>query len=380
MKKPKVCFVTTFFYPVIGGVENHIFYLSKELIKKGYDVEVYTSDLNRDIRINKKIDEIDKIKIFRFKSLLKVSFGEIIFPGIFKAIKNSDADIFHVHGFRHNYNLLFLFTKKPLLITPHFPIYRGQRNIIIQLVADLIDIFLGRYIFKKYNKICVVTEIEKDWIKSFSVSEDKIILTPNAIPDNYFRRYNGKRFRKKYNLDNRIVILTMSRIHKSKGIDQIIKVAKYFPEAKFVIMGKDGGEKDNLIKLSKSLQLNNVIFAGEVSEKEKLEAYAGSDIFCSPSHFEGFCISILEAMSQGCAVITSNKGGMPWVVGKYGLIFKDNDLEDLKEKLKILISNKKILLKYKSLSKVRVKKFRWNKVADTLDKEYKKLINNQKFI
>lgn len=376
MKKPKVVFVTPFFYPVIGGVETHIFYLAKELIKLGYDVEVYTSDSDRGSIIKEKQETIDGIKIRRFDKLAKLAFGEVFFPGVFSAVKRSDADIFHVHGFRHNHNFIFWFTKKPCFVTPHYPIYRGQRNFIIQGIIDLIDIFLGKYMFKKYKRICVVTGLETDWIKSFNVPDSKIILTPNAIPENYFKKYNGNDFRKKYNLGKNIVVLTMSRIHKSKGIDQLIKVAKYFPQVKFVIMGKDGGDRKNLEKLSEILNLKNIIFAGEVSEKEKLEAYNGADIFCSPSHFEGFCISILEAMSQNCAVITSDQGGMPWVVDKAGLIFKINDLKDLENQLRRLIEDKDLRKKLINSGKKRVKDFKWKFTAETLDKEYKKLINN----
>jgi glycosyltransferase involved in cell wall biosynthesis len=375
MKKPKVVFITPFFYPVIGGVETHIYNTAKELIRLGYDLEVFTSDSNRSGKIPVKNEIIDGIKVTRFKAFFKIAFGEVFFPGVFSAVKNSDADIFHVHGFRHNHNFVFWFTKKPLFVTPHWPIYRGQRNPMIQVIIDLIDIFLGKYMFKKYSKVCVVTGLETEWIKSFNVDESNIILTPNAIPKEYFKKYNGKIFRKKYDLGNDIVVLTVSRIHKSKGIDQLVKIAQFFPKVKFVIMGKDGGEKENLMNLSKTLGLNNIIFTGEVTEQEKLEAYSGADIFCSPSHFEGFCISILEAMSQDCAIITSDQGGMPWVVGDSGLIFKIDDLDDLKNKLANLIEDKKLRKRLIVLGKKRVKGFTWKKTAEILDKEYKKLIN-----
>lgn len=377
MKKPKVCFVNAFFYPTIGGVESHIQYIGEELIKKGYDVEVFTSDMDRDSRINESSGEINKIKIARFKSYLKISFAEMFFPGLFKAVKNSDADIFHVHGYRHLYNFIFLFTKKPVFLTPHWPVYKGQRSRIIQSIVDLADFVLGKYIFRNFSKVCVVTELEVPWVESFGVKKQDIILTPNAIPENYFKKYNGKNFRKKYSLKDELVVLTMSRLHQSKGIDQLVKVAKFFPKVKFIIMGKDGGFREYLENLIKESSLNNVILAGEVTELEKLEAYSGADIFCSPSHYEAFCISIAEAMSQGCAVLTSDQGGMPWVVGDAGLTFKDYDLEDLKEKLNTLVTNKKLLDNYKKIGKIRSKQFKWDKVADTLDVEYKKYLSKQ---
>jgi glycosyltransferase involved in cell wall biosynthesis len=376
MKKPKICFVTSFFYPTIGGVETHIQNTAKELIKLGYDTEVYISDMDRDKKLPAVDSEIDGIKIRRFKSWFKFSFSGIFFPKLYKAVKNSDADIFHVHGYRHPFNFIFWFTKKPCFLTPHWPAYKGQRKKFIQLIVDLVDKFLGKYIFSKFKKICVVTELESPWIENFGVKKENIILTPNCLPKEFFKKYNGKKFRNKFNIkNNELLVISVSRIHQSKGIDQLIQVAKFFPNIKFIIIGKDGGFKVELENLVKKLNLKNIIFAGEVSEQEKLEAYSGADIFCSPSHYEAFCISILEAMSQGCAVITSNEGGMPWVVGKEGLIFEDYNLEDFKNKLETLVKNKKLLNKYKRLGKEKAKKFTWDKVAKTLDLEYKPLIN-----
>src|SRR3989338_2267252 len=107
MKKPKICFVTSFFYPTIGGVETHIQNLGKELIKLGYDIEVYVSDLDREKRIPERESEIVGIKIKRFISWFKISFSEIFFPRLYLAVKNSSADIFHVHGYRHMFNFIF---------------------------------------------------------------------------------------------------------------------------------------------------------------------------------------------------------------------------------------------------------------------------------
>lgn len=377
MKKPKICFVTSFFYPTIGGVETHILNSAKELIKLGYDIEVYISDRDREKVIEEKEYEVEGIKVKRFKGWFKISFSEIFFPGLFNAVKNSDADIFHVHGYRHTFNFVFWFTKKPVFITPHWPVYKGQRKKIIQLLVDFVDKFFGNYIFKHFAKVCVVTELESPWIESFGVEKQNIILTPNCLPREYFKKYNGKNFRKKYKLKPKdMVVVSVSRIHQSKGLDQLIEIAKYFPKVKFIIIGKDGGFRNELEELINRLNLKNVILGGEISEKEKMEAYAGADIFCSPSHYEAFCISILEAFSQGCAVITSNAGGMPWVVGDSGLIFEDYNLEDFKNKLEKLIKSKKLRMDLIKKARARVKQFTWDKVAKTLDKEYKKCINN----
>ena len=181
-------------------------------------------------------------------------------------------------------------------------------------------------------------------------------------------------FKKKYGVEKKIVVLSVSRIHKSKGIDQLIEVAKITPNAHFVIIGKDGGDEKRLKKIVSKYKINNVVFGGTVSEKDKIAAYRGADIFCQPSHFEAFGISILEAMSQGLPCIVSSKGGMPWVVDKTGLVFEDYNLHDLKSKLDRLISDKKLRDKLGKLSEHRARKFTWKKTADLLDKEYRKYL------
>jgi glycosyltransferase involved in cell wall biosynthesis len=377
-KPPKVCFVTSFFYPTLGGVETHIQNTAKELIKLGYDCEAYVSDMDRDKRIPEKKGKIDGIKIKRFRSWIKFSFSGILFPGLFPAISKSDADIFHIHGYRHPFNFIFWFTRKPVFITPHWPVYKGQRAKWAQLVVDFLDKYVGKYMFNHFSKVCVVTDLETPWVKTFNKKHKDIILTPNCIPDYYFKDYNPNNFRKKYNLKKQdLAVVTVSRLHPSKGIDQLVKTAKHFPKVKFIIMGKDGGFQKDLEKLIKTLSLKNIIITGEVTEEEKLEAYAGADIFCSPSHYEAFCISILEAMSQGCAVLTSDAGGMPWVVGKEGLTFKDYNLDDFKNQLNKLITNKKLREKFQKQGKIKAQNFKWKNTAETLDREYKRYLKPQ---
>ena len=63
----KILYIVPFFYPVKGGAENHIYYLAKELVKKGHDVHVITSNLDRNSLIKKEFEIIDGIKIYRLK-------------------------------------------------------------------------------------------------------------------------------------------------------------------------------------------------------------------------------------------------------------------------------------------------------------------------
>ena len=374
----KITFVTPFFYQVMGGAENHVFYLAQELIKKGHQVEVFTSDLDRKGKLQQLQENHKGIKITRFKTWFRIGDFGSFFPSVMKAIKQSDADIIHMHCYRHPFNAAAFSTKRPVILTPHYPNYPKElRKTHINFLITLFDKLVGKPVLQRCNKILTITEIESQWLKErFHVSEDKIVLLPNGVPKSYLKKRNPANFKKKFNLNNKPIILCLSRIHKSKGFDQVVKAASSFPQAQFVLAGIDGGFRKELEPLVKQLNLNNVIFTGELSEEEKLQAYSAADIFIHPSHFEGFGIVVLEAFSQQTAVLTSNQGGLPWVVSNAGLIFEDNNLEDLKEKIALLLKDKKLREKVAIKGRKRVERFTWEKLGKQLEEIYKKTMQN----
>ena len=366
----KILIVSAYFHPVTGGAENHMYYVAKELVKRGHQVEVFVSNHDREKIIKEKTSVVDGIKIRRFKTLFKISLSGMLFPGLFPAVRKSDADIVHIHGFRHPFTYAAYFTKKPTLLTAHYPDYpKGLRPAYLDKLVELYDKTLAKSSLKKFNKICIVNELEKPWIKKFGIKDEKIELTPNGIPYSYLKQANGNNFREKYNIKkNELLVLCLSRLHKSKGLDLVAKLSHKFPKLKFVFVGIDGGYLSTLKRLSAS----NCIFTEKVSEKEKLQALNAADIFIQPSHFEAFGITVLEAFAQKTPVITSNSGGLPWV-NNCGLIFEDSNLEDLESKFKLLIKNKKLRNEISKKGYEKAKNYTWEKITDKFEKIYKDL-------
>lgn len=92
---------------------------------------------------------------------------------------------------------------------------------------------------------------------------------------------------------------------------------------------------------SKGLQ-NHIHFAGVLSRKELQQLYRTQNVLVLPSRFqEPFSISLLEAMSAGLTIVTSNTGGSPEAVehGQTGLIFESEKPLDLANNLRYLLSN-----------------------------------------
>jgi len=63
----------------------------------------------------------------------------------------------------------------------------------------------------------------------------------------------------------------------------------------------------------------------DLPDDEIAELYAASDVFVIPSHHEGFCVPVIEAMTSGCFVIGSDAGNIPYVMGGLGMLFPSGD-------------------------------------------------------
>ncbi|MBU0619496.1 MAG: glycosyltransferase family 4 protein [Patescibacteria group bacterium] len=140
---------------------------------------------------------------------------------------------------------------------------------------------------------------------------------------NYIK-YNSEyvtQIKKKYNLENKIILLSVGRLVKRKGFDKTIaampEVLKQVPNLIYVIWGH-GSEAENLKQQAKNLKLNNILFLiniADVDNKQKDALYNIADIFIMPARsigqcdYEGFGIVYLEANIAGKPVIAGDSGG-----------------------------------------------------------------------
>ena len=129
-----------------------------------------------------------------------------------------------------------------------------------------------------------------------------------------------------------------------------------------------------LQKLSKELNVEQNVYFTEVSDEEKLQGLNASEIFIFPSEWEAFGIVLLEAMSQKNAIIsTTTEGGSFLITKDNGFLYKYQDINDLKERLETLLSNKKLREQMQETNYKKAKEFTWEKIAKDLEQLYKEL-------
>lgn len=371
----KIAQVAPYFYPVVGGMENHVYEISKRL-SKYYEVVILTSNIDRKGNKLKRVEVIDNLKIKRLKVLFKISEFANFFPEVFKECKN-DFDLIHLHGYRHPHNFIPFFTKKPCVITPHYPVYPVS-SLKRKILTKSFDALFGKILFKKYRKIIALTKGEKEWISSkFSVKKEKIVVIPNGISKKFLKKHNPNIFLKKYNIPkNRFIILSVGRIHYSKNFQGLIKAISLLPEEVkkdilVVIIGPDAGYLHYLKSLIKKHKLEKqIIFTGRVNENVKLSAYEACDLFVLPSFWEGFGIVILEAMAKNKIVIAKNAGGQKWVVPEKKFLF--SSIKELAEKILSVYKGKlKREFDYKEIVK---RKYVWENVVKKIKEVYEEVL------
>jgi len=174
-------------------------------------------------------------------------------------------------------------------------------------------------IFQKADCIHCTTAQEAQFIR------DRGINTPIAVISNGvdLEEFNGvidkQVARKGLNLDvEKKNILFLSRIHKSKGLDILIrawsKLHERYPDWNIIFAGpiEDSNYYEGIKTLITRYNLKSVKYLGILKGRERIFAYNASSLFVSPTWSENFGISIAEAMASGIPVITTKNA--PWEI------------------------------------------------------------------
>jgi glycosyltransferase involved in cell wall biosynthesis len=212
------------------------------------------------------------------------------------------------------------------------------------------DIFFGYRLLRDASKVIALTRIEAEQYKRMTVPEEKIAIIPNGIDLSEYAELPSKgAFKKKFNIpEDKKIILYLGRIHKTKGIDFLVKAYAHlingmnFKDAVLVIAGPDDGFLDEVKSLVQFLGISRlVMFTGPLYGREKLGAYVDSEVVALPSRYETFPNVVLEAYACSKPVVASNVGAIPSIVlhGETGLLFQAGDVKGLANAIAYMLTH-----------------------------------------
>lgn len=362
--------------------------VSRKLVERGHSVTVYTSDINDEkSTIDMSFTKINGIAVYYFKNLsVSLAMKKLfITPSLISAFgKNLQSfDIVHIHGNRTTWNtILYHFLKRssvPYVLQAH----GGLQS--IKASKHLYDVFFGYKFVRNASKVIALNRFEAEQYKAMGVPEEKIAIIPNGIDLSEYANLPPKgSFKSKHNIpEDKKIILYLGRIHRTKGIELLIKAYAYLVEKMnckdvvLVIAGPDDGYLNEAKVLASSLNvLNSTLFTGFISKEDKLKALVDSEVFVTPS-FYGFPITFLEACATGTPIVTTNLGDtLEWIDGKAGYVTRPTPYY-MAEAIYDIISNETLRRRF-SENCINIVKtsFSIESVVSKLEKIYKEVVNS----
>ena len=331
-KRLKVLHVGKFYPPHRGGIENHLEALCKQL-HRDVDVEVLVSNRSRTTE-EEVLDGIPVTRLATAGTLARTSIN----PGLIAGIRQSNADIIHIHWPNPAATLAHLLSRHParLVITYHSDVVRQR------LLGALFSPFLEASL-KRSDAIIAASP---DYVESsphLRNHKDRCQVIPYGIPDDCFRPRNESAVAALRQKFGEPLVFSVGRLVYYKGFDQLIRAMQWAP-GRLLIAG-DGPLRGELVLLAEKLGLaDRVEFVGNPSNEELHQLYHAADVFvlASVARSEAFGIVQAEAMATGKPVVNTRlASGVPFVSqhGRTGLTVPPSDPEALGQAIRLLLED-----------------------------------------
>ena len=210
-----------------------------------------------------------------------------------------------------------------------------------------------KYLVKKADYLVTISKSsKKDIIQLYNVPEQKIKVFYPGVGSTFTPHGQKHSLGASY-------FLFVGALKRLKNIPFIIKgFTKFLTQSKqnfyLVIAGGDLWFDPKISKTNPKIKL-----LGYVPEKNLPALYRGTMAFISPSLYEGFGMTLLEAMACGCPVITTDKGAMPEVVGKAGILVDPYNIDELVRAMKKISEDKSLRITIRDKGLKQGRQFTW---------------------
>ncbi|MBI2458941.1 MAG: glycosyltransferase family 4 protein [Parcubacteria group bacterium] len=384
----KIAQIVCAFPPYRSGIGNSVYNISESLADLGHEVTVFTPNYNHKIEneFNRPAcagQPEGKFAVLRLKPLVKYGNAALV-PQLAWKLRN--FDIVHLHypfyGALKAILFLKLFSSRKMKLILHYHMdsqARGLKGAIFYLYSILILPLLAR-------AAEIITCASLDYVKHSNLKK-YYLIKPNKFRQILFG-VDLERF-VTYHDDinkqraNKVILFVggLDKAHYFKGLEILLKALAVIikdQELSSTVLKVIG--RGNLLPYYKDCAFNfgvekNVEFYDKVDSGQLTDFYNGSDCLVLPSvnKAEAFGLVLLEAMACAKPVVASNLPGVRSIFknGREGLLVKPGDVDDLANKIKIILKDKKLAESMGRAGRALVEsKYTWTKVGKKLNSIY----------
>jgi glycosyltransferase involved in cell wall biosynthesis len=294
--------------------------LCEELARQGVDVQVITTNANRQARLNVPlftqtiVEGVPTIYYPLSLNGLRSFYSYSLQAALDEHIRRSDLVVIQTmwsSGARRASEICRK-TGKPYIVIPRgalLPWALRQKSIKKLIYIGL----FGKKMLNGAAAIHCTDEFEAHYVRSLHLSSPTIIL-PNGLDLRYFTGHTRGKLRKRLGIpDDALVLLFAGRLHRKKrpdiALEAFLEIHRHYPNTHLIMAGPD---EENLVQtLTSRAKTDRVHFTGLLRADAVMQAYMDSDLLLMPSESlsENFGMSAVEAMASGLAILVSE--GVP---------------------------------------------------------------------
>ncbi|WP_402374483.1 glycosyltransferase family 4 protein [Isoptericola rhizosphaerae] len=368
-----VALVTSSFLPRVGGVEEHVRQVARDLHRRGHRVTVWAVDQGDDgpaevdgVRVRYlpcPLPARDAASLARFTR--DVTRAALVWRD---AVRADRPDVLHVHCFGPNGPWAAATARWagiPLVLTSHGETFADANGVFdrSRLLATALRRTVSRAIAVTGPSRFTLEDLER----RFGLAAGSGIVVPNGV--DLHEAGDGAATEAPAGLPGRY-LLAVGRMVRVKGFDLLLeafsRLAVGDPGLGLVLAG-DGPEAAALARRADDLGLaDRVVLPGRLAPAGVAAAMHGAAAVVVPSRFESFGIVVLEAWRAGVPVVATTRGGPPEFVtdGVDGVLVDPEDVPALTRALARVLGDQDAAFRLGGAGARSVRDYSWGRVVD----------------
>jgi glycosyltransferase involved in cell wall biosynthesis len=319
--------VLGYYPPHVGGVEFCASNISRELVRRGVDVTVMTSDIGSAGKTSRGLlaGSSDTPAVQRLRSL-EVAHTPFI-PGLpFRLWRVSRGALIHLHV-SHVWTdivatLIAVIGRRPLVAHFHMDTPASGR---LGVVFTWYKRWILGWLLRRAGAVVALSDEQGALVSSrYAVPASRVRVIPNGVAEEFFsERPETLQAQEKRPLR----LLFVGRLAAQKDLPLLVETAAALGEDATLDVVGDGELGGETARLVEQLPAGRAKLWGGLSGDALLERYREADLFVMTSVREGMPLALLEAMAAGLPVVASDVQGLREVVGGVGVLVTDRTPE-----------------------------------------------------
>lgn len=310
-KALRVLMVTPRYFPMMGGVENHVYQVARRLAHAGVDITVLTTDPSKTLPAYEKIEGVHIQRVHAWPGNRDYYFA----PGIYQVIRQGRWHIMHLQSYHTLVAPLAMAAAQQAKIPYVVTFHGGGHSSPLRNQMRGLQQALLRPLLARAQKLVAVANFEISYYGArLHLAPERFAIIPNGC--DLARKESDATAQAATVATKSIEILSVGRLERYKGHHRILAampaILAHYPEARLRILG-EGPDKAELQQQAVALGISEHVAVGGIPLAKRAQMAAtlsGATLVTLLSDYETHPIAALEALALKRPVLVTNTSGL----------------------------------------------------------------------